>query len=159
MALKEKIITIEDGRDKGVTYKVVEMPVSRLEKWCCRALLALFRAELPADIADIAHTSNAVALAKGVMRGLSSLAWHDAEPLYDELLGQIYRVPDKGQAIPLRPDTLDLYISDVSTIYRLRMEALLISLDFFGGGEGLTSRLSQLLPRPDSGTTPMSQES
>ena len=38
--LNEKIIAIDKGRDAGKTFKVKEMPVTKLEKWAARALLA-----------------------------------------------------------------------------------------------------------------------
>ena len=84
-----------------------------------------------------------------------------AEPLYDELLGQIYRVPNPGKpddVIRLTPQNLDAHIEDVGTIYRLRWEAIAVCLDFLQGGEGLTSRLSQILNLPDSGTTQTSPD-
>ena len=36
---KDMTITIEEGRDTGKTFRVTEMPVSRLEKWCARPSL------------------------------------------------------------------------------------------------------------------------
>ena len=48
--LNEKIIAIDKGRDAGKTFKVKEMPVTKLEKWAARALLAVFGSEMPADI-------------------------------------------------------------------------------------------------------------
>ena len=137
--LNEKIIAIDKGRDAGKTFKVKEMPVTKLEKWAARALLAVFGSEMPADI-----------------RALSGLKWELAEPLYDELLGQIYRVPNPGKpddVIRLTPQNLDAHVEDVGTIYRLRWEAIAVCLDFLQGGEGLTSRLSQILNLSDSGTT------
>ena len=44
--LNEKIIAIDKGRDAGKTFKVKEMPVTKLEKWAARALLAVFGAVL-----------------------------------------------------------------------------------------------------------------
>ena len=35
--LNEKIIAIDKGRDAGKTFKVKEMPVTKLEKWAARA--------------------------------------------------------------------------------------------------------------------------
>lgn len=154
--LKEKIITIDSGRDAGKTFRIAEMPVSRLEKWACRALFALFGADLPADAAALAKTSNAAALAAVVMRGLSGLRWELAEPLYDELLVQISRVPNAAKAnvyVPLNPDNLDAHIEDVSTIFRLRMEVVTLSLGFLEGGEDWTSRLASTLSPQGSGTT------
>ncbi|MFQ8888705.1 MAG: hypothetical protein ACLR7Z_10570 [Bilophila wadsworthia] len=93
--------------------------------------------------------------------GLSGLRWEQAEPLYDELLGQIYRVPNPHKpddAIRLTPQNLDAHVEDVGTIYRLRWEAIAVCLDFLHGGEGLTSRLSQILNPSGSGTTQTSPD-
>ena len=97
--LNEKIIAIDKGRDAGKTFKVKEMPVTKLEKWAARALLAVFGSEMPADIRTLSASSNTAALLSAGLRGLSGLRWEQAEPLYDELLGQIYRVPN-----PHKPD-------------------------------------------------------
>ena len=154
--LNEKIIAIDKGRDAGKTFKVKEMPVTKLEKWAARALLAVFGSEMPADIRALSASSNTAALLSAGLRGLSGLKWELAEPLYDELLGQIYRVPTPGKpddVIRLTPQNLDAHVEDVGTIYRLRWEAIAVCLDFLQGGEGLTSRLSQILNLSDSGTT------
>ena len=155
--LNEKLIAIDKGRDAGKTFKVKEMPVTKLEKWAARALLAVFGSEMPADI----RTLSAAALLSAGLRGLSGLRWEQAEPLYDELLGQIYRVPNPHKpddAIRLTPQNLDAHVEDVDTIYRLRWEAIAVCLDFLHGGEGLTSRLSQILNPSGSGTTQTSPD-
>ena len=41
--LNEKIIAIDKGRDAGKTFKVKEMPVTKLEKWAARARRLRFR--------------------------------------------------------------------------------------------------------------------
>ena len=145
---KELEIVIEEGRDAGKMFRVTEMPVSKLEKWAARALLALFGADVPPDVAGLAKTSSAMALASGLMRGLSGLEWQKVEPLYDELLDQIAIVPKRERphdVIRLSPHNLDAHIEDLQTIVRLRLEVVALSLNFGGGGEGLTSRLSGIL--------------
>ena len=144
--LQEKIFTIEEGRDMGKTFLVKEMPVSRLEKWSCRALCALFGAELPPEIANASKTSSTAAIGMAVVKGLSAIDWEKAEPLYDELLAQIYRVPkpeNPSVTVQLNAANLDAHIEDARTIFKLRWEAASISLGFLLGGEGLTSRLEQ----------------
>ncbi len=154
--LNEKIIAIDKGRDAGKTFKVKEMPVTKLEKWGAR-----FGSEMPADIRTLSASSNTAALLSAGLRGLSGLRWEQAEPLYDELLGQIYRVPNPGKpddVIRLTPHNLDAHVEDVGTIYRLRWEAIAVCLDFLQGGEGLTSRLSSILNPSGSGTTQTSPD-
>ena len=154
--LNEKLIAIEDGRDKGKTFKVREMPASRLEKWSARALLALFAGNVPVDVARQATGSNAVALASSLVAGLGTLRWEDVEPLYDELLTCVFRVPD-----PARPDTviqlnaanLDAHVQDLSTLLRLRVAVLEVCFDFFGRDGGLYSRLTAAADRLTLETT------
>lgn len=154
--LNEKIITIDSGRDAGKTFKIREMPVSRLEKWSARALLALFAGNVPMDIARQAAGSNAIALVSSLVAGLGTLRWDDVEPLYDDLLSCVFRVPD-----PARPDTVvalntanvDAQVQDLSTLLRLRIAVLEVCFDFFGTDGGLFSRLTTAADRLTSGTT------
>lgn len=149
--LQSKLITMDKGRDAGKTYQVREMPVSRLEKWAMRALLAIFGAdtpaELPSDVSRLAAGSNAAALVSAGLRGLSSLRWELVEPLYDELLGQIDVVPDVDKpavVLRLHKGNLDNHVEDVATIVRLRGEVLGLSLNFLSDGGDWTSRLSAM---------------
>ena len=154
--LEHRIITIETGRDAGKVYKVTEMPASKLEKWAARALLALFAGDVPADVVQMARGSNAAALVGNVMSGLGSLRWEDVEPLYDELLTCVARVPDPGRpevVVPLVPANIDAHVQDVTTLWRLRAEALELCFGFFGIGGGLSSRLRDALHPQASGTT------
>lgn len=149
---KEKTITIESGRDAGKTFKISEMPVARLEKWSCRALLAIFGSEIPEDVAAVAQTSAGAAVASTVMKGLRTASWEKVEPLYDELLLYIARVPrpDKAETVRLTPDNLDFHIEDLSTIFRLRLEVLNLSFDFFDAGSLFNSLTSGVTGPQDS---------
>lgn len=154
--LNEKIIAIESGRDQGKTFVVREMPASKLEKWSARAMLALFNGNLPADIAEQARGSNAVTLAQAVASGLGGISWEVVEPLYDELLGCVYRVPDPSTPaarVQLNPANVDAHIQDMSTLLRLRAGVLEVCFDFFGRDGGLYSRLTTAADRLTSGTT------
>ena len=154
--LNEKFIAIESGRDQGKTFVVREMPASKLEKWSARAMLALFNGNLPSDIAEQARGSNAVALAQAVASGLGGISWELVEPLYDELLGCVYRVPDPStpnNRVPLNPANVDAHIQDMSTLLRLRAGVLEVCFDFFGRDGGLYSRLTTAADRLTSGTT------
>lgn len=158
---KEMTITIDEGRDAGKVFRITEMPVSRLEKWAARALVALFGAadDIPPDVAHLAETSSGAALAAVFLRGLRSFSWERAEPLYDELLDCIDRVPNPAQpsaVIRLRPDNLDAHVEDISTIWRLRAEAVGLSLGFFENGGDWNSLLTGLLARRGSEATPTS---
>lgn len=154
--LEHRMITITTGRDAGKVYKVTEMPASRLEKWAARALLALFAGNVPVDVAQMARGSNAAALVSSVMSGLGSLRWDDVEPLYDELLTCVARVPDPARpdaVVQLVPDNIDMHVRDMATLLRLRAAVLEVCFDFFGTDGGLFSRLTTAADRLTSGIT------
>ena len=134
--LKNTIIEITEGRDKGKVFYVQEMPLKRLEKWCGRALVAMLGGDIPADIAHTAQVSSAAAFMQVFRGGLKALRWEDAEPLWDALLPCIYVLP-KGREeakIQLTDSNLEAHICDLTTIVRLRMAVLDCSLGFFIGG-------------------------
>lgn len=142
-----RTITIDrEGRDKGKTFFLTEMPASRLEKWSARVIVAVFSGEIPAAVLEASRVSNAGALVTALNHVLSGLDWKTVEPLYDELLDCISFVPrpDKPEAkIQLRPDNVDNFIEEVSTLYRLRLEVLELNFAFFAPAGGLFSRLTQ----------------
>lgn len=144
--MKESMLEMTEGRDAGKTFLVTEMPVSKLEKWCARALVALLGADMAPEITRLARTSSGAALVQALTKGLSGLTWRDAEPLYDELLGYIFVLPGENphpsQRLPLRPATIDNHIQDLGTIWKLRWTVLGLSLGFSTGGEDSTCRPS-----------------
>ena len=56
-----------------------------------------------------------------------------AKPLLDEMLGCCYRVIDRMEE-RVTPETADAYISDMSTLFKLRLEAFKVNFSFFGNG-------------------------
>ena len=142
-----RTITIDrEGRDKGKTFFLTEMPASRLEKWSARVIVAAFSGEVPAAVLEASRVSNAGALVTALNHVLAGLDWKIVEPLYDELLDCVSFVPrpDKPEAkIQLRPDNVDNFIEEVSTLYRLRLEVLELNFAFFAPAGGLFSRLTQ----------------
>lgn len=135
--MEEKIIQITEGRDAGKTFLVMEMPCSKAEKWFARALCAMLPGDIPADVRDLAKTSSAAAFMRVMQAGLHSLKWETAEPLYDDLLPQIYVLP-KGSAearIQLKASNIDAHVQDFATMYRLRGAVLELSLGFSFGGK------------------------
>ena len=125
---KETTITLED-RGKQLTFKVREMSATALEGWIMRAILCLSSAgeDIPAEggiegIGAYIKTHGLGALAK--------LDYEKAKPLLDELLGCCSRVMDKAEE-KVTPENADAYIEDVTTLFKLRMEALKMNLSFF----------------------------
>lgn len=154
--LEKRLITIDKGKDTGKVFEVSQMPVSRLEKWSARALIALFGGDIPLEIKDMSSVSNSAALAAGVLNSLGALDWGKIEPLYDELLSCISVVPDPARpnvTVPLNTSNMDAHISEIGTIIKLRGEVLAVNLDFFDGENGLFSRLKQAAARATSEIT------
>ena len=141
-----RTITIDkEGRDKGKTFILTEMPASRLEKWAARVLVAAFSGEVPAAVLEASRVSNAGALATALNHVLAGLDWKTVEPLYDELLDGIVFVPNPTKpnaTVQLRPDNVDNFIEEVSTLVRLRMAALELNFAFFSPAGGLFSLLT-----------------
>lgn len=164
--LETKTITIEKGRDAGKTFRIREMSALQLEKWCARALIAIFgsTSDIPPELAQAAQTSNTVALLQHGLKCMTGLTWDKVESLYDELLKQVDVVvmPDPAKPevfIRLHDGNVENHVFSAGTIVRLRGEVLALCLGFSTDGVSLDSLQALLLSRPDSGTTPTSQTS
>ena len=162
--LETRLITIDGGRDGGKTFRVREMSALQLEKWAARALIAIFgsQADIPPELAEAAQSSNTVALAQAGMRCLSGLDWEKVEPLYDELLRQVDRVPDIDRpeaVVRLHNGNADAHVASAGTLLRLRAEVVALCLGFSTDGVSWGSLPATLLGRPDSGTTQISPKS
>ena len=134
---KEKTITIKD-RDNELTFKIREMPATRLESWLLRAglLLAGSGAFDGADVRDASEAINkaGAVLSKGGISSLANIDIEKAQPLLEELLACCTRI-DAGIEQQLTPEITDSIIEDVKTLFTLRKEALLLNCGFFLGGE------------------------
>lgn len=155
---KVKEITIED-RGTAKTFRITEMGASRFEWWLVSVgrLLASTGLAGKLDIGGItdggeAQEAIAGAVAKLLLTdGLTSLGRLDLDavkPLYDELL-KCAALKSGEYYAPIDPSTVDAQIEDVKTLFILRKEALMLHLDFLGGGSRLTSGAA---PTTQSGT-------
>lgn len=154
MARKSAVVTISrEGRDKGKTFVITEMSAMRAEKWATRAFLALGRAgvEVPDGLAD----AGIAGLAVLGLRALASLRFEDAEPLLDEMFARVQIMPD-----PRNPETVRSVMEDeveeVSTILKLRAEALDLHMGFSFAGDvfALISDMISSPASPSTGTSP-----
>lgn len=129
MARKEITIDIQD-REQNLTFKIKEMPATRLESWIIRALLLV--AGSGAQVPDGADLKAAGAfLAEKGLTALGNIDFDKAQPLLDELLGCCSRVVERVEE-RCTPQSVDAYIQDVSTLFKLRMEAVKLNLGFLG---------------------------
>jgi len=133
---RERLVTIND-RGNELTFKIREMSALQLERWICRAALALadsgaLSAELPGGAAgpgEAAEQAVKLLSARG-LEALGRLDFERAEPLYNELLQCCSRVEGGAETL-CTPDLLEGMVQDVRTLFRLRFEALKLNFDFF----------------------------
>lgn len=132
---KEKTIVLTD-RDKQLTFKIREMPATRLESWIVRAGLLLASTGMLKGLSsgspDAGEVINAAgrAMAEEGLSALGRIDYEKAAPLLDELLACCCRV-DAGIEQQMTPDVADGIIEDVRTLFALRREALALNLGFF----------------------------
>jgi len=132
----EKTIELEDRGNK-LTFKIREMSATQLEDWTMRAVLVLAGAgsDIPAGggVEGIGKY-----LAEHGLAAIGNVDYAKAKPLLDEMLGCCSRVVDKMEE-KVTPETADAYIQDMSTLFKLRLEAFKVNFSFFGSGSPSTS--------------------
>ena len=130
---KEKTITLND-RGRELTFKIREMPATRLESWIVRAGLLLASTGV-LDTANISDAGEAIqaagkVIADGGLAALGKVDFDKAQPLLDELLMCCEHIVD-GTGHKVTPDTVDGIIEDVKTLFALRKEVITLNFDFF----------------------------
>ena len=129
MARKTTSLTITDeGRDKGKTFVLTEMPVFQAEKWACRVLLALMSGNV--ELPDNFDRLGMAGLAEIGIKAMSGLKWEAAEPLLDEMLSCIQVMPEKSNPSLIRPIVISVDIEELSTIIKIRAEIWKLHTDF-----------------------------
>lgn len=106
MARHTATFTVTDeGRDRGKTFLITEMPASRGEAWAYRALLALIAGgvELPEGFERMGMAG----MAELGIKALSGLRWEVAEPLLAEMWECVEIIPD-----PTKPHVVRALIED-----------------------------------------------
>lgn len=140
---KTKIVTVgTEGRDKGKTFLLTEMPATRAEKWAAKALLALGRSGV--DVSDEAMEAGAVALLSAGLAAFRQMPFEDAEPLLDEMMTCVAFVPnptikDPANDLPITRAMIDDDIDEVATLLTLRGELVELHTGF-----SVTAALSSL---------------
>lgn len=141
---KEAIIDIEDG-GKSLRFKIRQMPATKQHKFLIKLVLLASRSGVaseflkkPGDVkeADVKDVSLSDLSFKkldvaGLISKLGSLDYDSVEPLLNELLCCCSRVVDGSMDVHCTPETIDGYVDDVRTIFRLEMEAAKLNFAFF----------------------------
>jgi hypothetical protein len=123
MARKTKTVTITaEGRDKGRTYFLTEMPARRSEKWAARAMMAIARSSI--YIPDEIQNMGMAAIATIGLRALAGVDFEkDFEPLMDEMMECVAMQPDASNPQIIRP-LIEDDTEEVATLWTLK-EAIL----------------------------------
>lgn len=128
--MARKVVTVDiQDREQLLTFKIREMPATRLESWIIRAILLLAGSGVQVPNGKDIKAAGAF-LAEQGMAALGNIDFEKAQPLLDELLGCSSRVIE-GVEERCTPQTVDAYILDVATLFKLRMEAIKLNLGFF----------------------------
>lgn len=141
MARKTLRVTVTDeGRDKGKTFVLSELPADQGERWFVRAMLAL--AQSGADISPDQLAGGAAAFAALGVQALGGVAWPSLEPLLDEMFECIafqpadHRIP----AQTIAPGA-NSQIEEITTRFALRVAVLELHIGFSLPGVTPTSGL------------------
>jgi hypothetical protein len=124
-------VTINDrGADK--TFRITEMPATKLEKWIAKAsLLVLSKVNVSNDEENEVNVHRAMAdISKRGFGGFNDIPFEQVEPLYDDLLDCV-EFKAANIYIKVDPRTIDGQIEDVMTLFKLRLEVLKLNLGFF----------------------------
>lgn len=134
-------ITISrDGRDKGDTYVLTEMPAIPTTEWCIRAMQLLVRsgADVPPNIMSLGAAGFITIGIGTVLTGLGKAPWHEVKPLLDELLTCVTSLQKAGGDGSLTQwGLIRTQIEEPTTILQLYEEVVSLHLGF-----SLRARLS-----------------
>ena len=153
MARKTKTITLEKGRDKGKSFLITEMPVTRADKWANTALLAMLRGGV--DVGDVNFPlivdtitskdddpkidpmGGMLELARITIAGLGNVTETVGQELLDQLINDCAQVISSGGVVR-QMLSIDDEIEDLKTLWMLRKESLLLHIDFLADGSSQT---------------------
>jgi len=145
MAILTKEVTIAEGSDEGKTFVVSQMPLLRGDRWANRAALALMKSGVDvsalkgldgARSGDFTGMLDIAEILNAVLKALGGIEEHVAQELLDELLTVVkLKLPD-GATRPIIVPTEHAPgdITSIATLWKLRIEAIKVNLDFLKAG-------------------------
>lgn len=151
---KEEIITIND-RGNELTFRIREMPATKLEGWLFRVGTALASTGFAKteDIADGIDTTKYIAnlLVKDGLRFLGNL---DYEKVVKPLVEDLYSCVEQkvGEAyLAVTADNIDSKVEDIRSLFAIQKAVITLHLGFFGIGGVSDSAKS---PSPEASGQP-----
>ena len=156
MARKTTRITIDtEGRDKGNTYELNEMPATPAEDWAIRAFSGMAKSgiQLPDGIADLGLAG----IAALGFKAFAGMQYADLKPLMDEMFSCVKFVTSKG----IVRNLVETDIEEVATRLRLRKEVFELHTSFFEFASRRKSEkdASQASDTPNTSTSPDQSQS
>ncbi|SRR5579871_6549642 len=146
MGRKTKTVVItEEGRDKGKTFLLTEMPAVRAERWASRVLALMVKsgATVTPEAADAGMQGLAATMPASGSAITASEASTMITALQDPSLEDWWTCVQYVHAPGQPPMAIDLGdacpIEEIATITHLRMEVLGLHVDFFSNGKPSTS--------------------
>lgn len=134
MRKTETVVISADGRDKGKTFILTEMPALRAERWALRALMAL--AKSGAQMPEGMERGGMAAIAVAGLRALQNIEFDEAQVLLDEMIDCIEIMPDprknpgfKRELVRNMAEGDD--IEEIATIFTLRQKVFELHTSFF----------------------------
>lgn len=147
MTIKTKEVAITEGSDAGKTFIVSQMSLLAGDSWANRAALAVMRSGVDVSslkgmtvqdgkfvgMLDIANVISVI------LKALGGVDERTAQSLLDELLGVIkVKLPDgsvRGVVLPNEDAAGRIGdITCIKTLWKLRVEAIKVNLDFLMAG-------------------------
>lgn len=130
MARKTQKITISrEGRDKGKTFLITEMPAFQAEQWGSRAIIAILNSGNSIDF-NIDPREGMLGVVGKVMDMLAGIKPDDAIPLWDQMMTCIQVVSSDDHVRPLLTGEGSEDIEEWLTIMQLKKEAFMLHVDF-----------------------------
>lgn len=151
---KEEIITVND-RGNELTFRIREMPATKLEGWLFRVGTALASTGFAKteDIADGIDTTKYIAnfLVKDGLRFLGNLDYEKVvKPLVDDLYSCVEQ--KVGEAyLAVTADNIDSKVEDIRSLFAIQKAVITLHLGFFGLGGASASAKS---PSPEASGQP-----
>lgn len=134
MARKTETVTISaDGRDRGKTFVLTELPAEQAEEWFIRATALLVRsgADVPAGMFQAGPAAFFAIGVVAALMGLGRAPWAEVKPLLDEMFACVAWKPNIPQGLPTSDrHILDAQIEEVATRLLLRERVLSLHLGF-----------------------------
>lgn len=122
-----KLKITDEGRDKGKTFVITEMPARRGHQWATRALFGVMNAGV--EIPDNIMSAGFAGVAAIGIKALGQLSVDVAEPLLNELLECVVIMPDPSKPEVTR-ELIDDDLEEIVTIFKLQKEALALHINF-----------------------------